>query len=178
MNNKNTISRWIWLLKLLWICSEDSAAFFLNVSIRYVLVCCVFAFFLPLLWQWAVNLSFLPEDGDKKTAYGSAYRLLSNRLQLFVSSADKSSLWGCFLHLDFVLYFLCSLSVITIVCAQSLDNLYISVYVVRGYSLSLRCNYKRYKVYLNFLHVAEMICTLHLRSFLILLMLASNIQHR
>lgn len=67
-------------------------------------------FFLPLLWQWAVNLFLLPEDGDKKTAYGNVHCLLSDRLQLFISSADKSSLWGCSLHLGFVLYFLWFLS--------------------------------------------------------------------
>lgn len=40
----------------------------------------------------AVNLPLLPEDGDKKTSYGNANRFLSDRLQLFVPSADKSSL--------------------------------------------------------------------------------------
>lgn len=103
-----------WLLKTTLNLLRRFCWFFLKISVRYVLLC--FVFFLPLLWQWAVNLSVLPEDGDKKTAYGNTHLLLPDRLQMFRSLEDENSLWGCFLCLGFVLCFLCFLCVVTIYC--------------------------------------------------------------
>lgn len=78
-----------WLLKTALNLFRRFCWFFLKITIRYVLLC--FVFFLLLLWQWAVNLSLLPEGGDKKTAYGNAHLLLPDRLQPFRSSADENS---------------------------------------------------------------------------------------
>lgn len=101
-----------WLLKTTLNFFRRFCWFFLKISRRYVLLCSVF--FFPMLWQWAVNPSVLPEDGDKKTAYGNTHLLPPDRLLLFRSSADENSLWGSFLCLGFVLCFLCFLSVVTI----------------------------------------------------------------